>query len=130
MQRGTLFSSTELYLSEFARCARNGKDELTLEELAFANGSIIHSFLNEFVNVIVITEEEYHSYSKVKTIPIVSVNWVFDSIQNATLLPYVYSYFNIKFYRIGILQSQSSLFIFRMLFLHCFQLCGVLFRTF
>ena len=89
MQRGTLFSSIELYISKAARSIRNGDTEKTLEELAFANGAIIHSFVNEFVNLIVITEKEYQQYSILKGVPIVSANWVYDSIRNATLLPYV-----------------------------------------
>lgn len=117
MKGHPLFSSVECYITDHARLIKN--DEKSVEDILAANGSIIHSFLNEFVNLVIITEEEYCQYQKQYTctpIPIfVTPNWVFDSFQCATILPFVRKWFGFLYsnptIRVQVRFSRNAIFI-------------------
>lgn len=89
----TLFSSFEFYLSDGVKEVDNEDKSLILENAILSHGGMIISFMNEYVNIIVMKDDEYCSFIEKNPnwafVHIVSPNWVFDSIANHTILPFV-----------------------------------------
>lgn len=94
MGRGVLFSPLECYISDAAKAMKREPGGFTAGEILTMNGSLIHSFINEFVNIVIIKDDEYFQLSnnsiKTDSLVFVTPNWVFDSFESATILPYVY----------------------------------------
>lgn len=95
MELKCLFSRLEFYVTDEASKMTSEENGKTLCSLIRQEEGIIHSFLNNFVTLIIATREEY---SKVvespryrSDIPVVSPNWVFECISSRCLFPYVSS---------------------------------------
>ena len=96
MERGTLFSSIECFISPQSKRIYYDETEKKVEDVLFDNGCIVHSFLNEFVSLIILSEEEYNPfferYPEYQFLPCVTPHWILHSILNETMLPYVVVY--------------------------------------
>ena len=68
MKRGDLFSPLECFISDAAKLIRREESGYSVSEIISKNGCIIHSFINEFVNIIIITEAEYYQFTKDKKV--------------------------------------------------------------
>lgn len=105
----TFFSSFEFFLSDGVKQVHNEDESLILEDAILSHGGMILSFINEYVNVIVIKDDEYYSFIEKNPnwafVHIVSPNWVFDSIANNTILPFVMLV--LRFLFVELLQSSS-----------------------
>lgn len=93
MELKCLFSRLEFYVTDKASILKSEENGKSLCSLIRQEQGIIHSFINDFVTLIISTREDY---SKVvesplyrSDLPVVSPNWVFECISSRCLFPYV-----------------------------------------
>lgn len=96
MERGNLFSSLECFISPQSKQIYYDETKKKVEDVLFENGCMIHSFLNEFVTLIILTEEEYNPFIEkhpdYQFLPYVTPHWILHSILNETMLPFVFTF--------------------------------------
>lgn len=93
MQARCLFSQLEFYITSLASRVVEEKQGNDVCSLVCQEQGVIHSFLNEFVSVVVATKDEFEDITLSPfyhyDIPVVSPNWVFQCVLNRCVLPYV-----------------------------------------
>ena len=93
MEVKCLFSSLEFYVTDKASAMKSENNGKSLGSLIRQEQGIIHSFLNNFVTLIVATREEYSEVVESplyrSEVPIVSPNWVFECTSSRCLFPFV-----------------------------------------
>lgn len=93
MELKCLFSGLEFYITEKASMQKSEESGKGLCSLIRQEQGIIHSFINNFVTLIISTRGEYSevvaSSLYRSDIPVVSPNWVFQCISCRCIFPYV-----------------------------------------